>query len=107
MRGQVHIGKHSSVWFGAVIRGDTVRIEIGESTNVQDQAVLHGDPGYPCLIGNRVTIGHGAIVHGAQVDDEVLIGMRAVILNGAVIGKHCIIGAGAIIPKANIFRHVL
>lgn len=95
--GDVTIGSESTVLFGAVIRGDTESIRIGEQTNVQDQCVLHADPGVPCTIGDRVTIGHGAIVHGATVEDDVLIGMRAVILNGAVVGAGSIIAAGSVV----------
>lgn len=97
--GKVNIGEHSSVWFGAVVRGDTELIEIGESTNIQDLSLLHADAGVPCRIGNRVTVGHAAIVHGAIVEDETMIGMRAVVLNGATIGSHSIIAAGAVVPE--------
>ncbi len=97
--GQVRLGKRSSIWFGAVVRGDTSPIEIGESSNVQDLCVIHADPGFPCTIGNRVTLGHGAIVNGARIEDDVLIGIRAVVLNGAVIGRGSIIAAGALVPE--------
>ncbi|HZZ71008.1 MAG TPA: gamma carbonic anhydrase family protein [Pirellulales bacterium] len=97
--GDVLIGPRSSVWFNAVIRGDSEAIRIGAGTNIQDGAILHADPGFPCVLGDHVTVGHGAIVHGAQIADEVLIGMRAVVLNGAQIGPHCLIGAGALIPE--------
>jgi carbonic anhydrase/acetyltransferase-like protein (isoleucine patch superfamily) len=100
--GEVHIGCRSTVLFGAVVRGDSVPIWIGDETNVQDLACLHGDPGFPCRLGNRVTIGHGAIVHGAEVEDDVLIGIRAVVLNGARIGRHSIIGAGAVVPEGKV-----
>src|ERR1041384_5319740 len=89
--GDVTIGSQSSVWFGAVIRGDSAPIRIGRDTNVQDGAIVHADPGFPCTIGNRVTLGHGAIVHGATVEDECLIGMRAVVMNGAKIGRGSIV----------------
>ena len=97
--GDVQVGEHSSVWFGAIVRGDTEAIRIGASTNIQDACVLHADPGFPCLIGDRVTVGHAAIVHGARVEDDVMIGMRAVILNGARIGTGSIIGAGAVVAE--------
>jgi carbonic anhydrase/acetyltransferase-like protein (isoleucine patch superfamily) len=97
--GDVAIGEYSSVWFGAVVRADTEPVRIGRRTNVQDLCVLHADPGFPCLVGDEVTIGHGAIVHGARVADRVMIGMRAVVLNGAQIGEHCVIGAGAVVPE--------
>ncbi len=94
--GDVGIGKDSSVWFGAVIRGDEERIEIGAGSNVQDNAVLHCSIGYPMIIGDLVTIGHGAIVHGATIGDNVLVGMGAIIMNGAEIGADSVIGAGAV-----------
>ena len=97
--GDVKVGQRASIWFGAVARGDTERIAIGDETNVQDLSVLHADPDFPCLLGNRVTIGHGAIVHGAIVEDDVMIGMRAVVLNGAKIGSHSIIAAGCVVPE--------
>lgn len=95
--GDVTIGSESSVLFGAVIRGDTESIRIGSQTNVQDLCVLHADPGFPCRIGDRVTLGHGAVVHGATVEDDVLIGIRSVVLNGAIIGAGSLIAAGAIV----------
>ncbi len=97
--GEVLIEKDVSVWHQAVIRGDAEKIEIKEETNVQDGCILHVDEGYPLSIGARVTIGHGAIVHGAMIEDEVLIGMGSIILNGAHIGKHSIIGAGAVVTE--------
>lgn len=97
--GDVTIGQDSSVWFGTVIRGDTERVQIGARTNVQDLSVLHADPGFPCVIGDGVTIGHGAIVHGATVEEGVMIGMRAVILNGAQIGSGSMIAAGAVVTE--------
>lgn len=100
--GEVHMGPRSSVWFGAVIRGDVEAIRIGEETNVQDLACLHADPGLPCTLGNRVTMGHQAIVHGATVEDECLIGIGAIVLNGAHIGKHSIIGAGAVVTEGKL-----
>ncbi|MEQ1902797.1 MAG: gamma carbonic anhydrase family protein [Pirellulaceae bacterium] len=97
--GDVTIGAESSIWFGTVIRGDVERISIGAQTNIQDLCLLHADPGYPCVIGDRVTVGHGAIVHGATVEDEALVGIRAVVLNGARIGRGSIVGAGALVPE--------
>lgn len=97
--GDVTIGKESSVWFSAVLRGDASPITIGEGSNVQDNAVIHVDQGGPTHIGNHVTIGHGAIVHAAEVEDEVLIGMGAVILSRARIGLHSIIAAGSVVPE--------
>ena len=100
--GEVYLGARSSVWFGAVIRGDIEAIRIGEETNVQDLACLHADVGLPCSLGSRVTMGHQAIVHGATVEDECLIGIGAMVLNGAHIGKHSIIGAGALVPEGKV-----
>lgn len=97
--GEVQIGAQASVWFGAVMRGDAERIEIGPRTNVQDQCVLHGDPGLPCLLGADVTVGHSAIVHGATVEDEALIGIGAIVLNGAHIGRGAIVAAGALVTE--------
>ena len=97
--GDVTIGPESSVWFQAVIRGDTEMIRIGQQTNIQDACVLHADPGFPCLLGDRVTVGHAAIVHGAVVDDDVMIGMRAVVMNGARIGSGSIVAAGAVVTE--------
>lgn len=100
--GQVKIGSCSSVWFGTVIRGDTTEVEIGERTNVQDLSLLHADPGFPCRIGNDVTIGHAAVVHGATVEDGAMIGIRAVVLNGARIGAGAIVGAGAVVTEGAV-----
>lgn len=97
--GQVSLGEQASVWYGAVIRADVEKIIIGHRTNIQDTAVLHADEGSPTIIGDDVTVGHGAIVHGATVGDGSLIGMRATILNNAKIGKFCIIGAHALVTE--------
>ena len=95
--GQVRIGAESSIWFNAVIRGDTDHVVIGARTNVQDGAVIHVDAGCPTLIGAGVTIGHAAVVHGTQVEDDVLIGIGAVVLSGAKIGRESILGAGTLV----------
>lgn len=100
--GNVSIGKSSSVWFSAVVRGDIAPIIVGRETNIQDGVVLHVGHGFPCLIGNRVTIGHGAMVHGATVKDGAMIGIGAIILNGAVIGENALIGAGAIVTENTV-----
>jgi len=97
--GDVTIGASSSVWFGAVLRGDCEAIRIGERTNIQDGAILHADPGLPCVLGSDVTIGHGAVVHGARIADRVLIGIRAVVLNGAVIREDSLVAAGAVVTE--------
>lgn len=95
--GNVTLAEESSVWFNAVIRGDSEAIVVGAGTNVQDGCILHADPGRPCLLGQRVTLGHGAIVHGATIEDDVLIGMRAVVMNGARIRSGSIVGVGAVV----------
>ncbi len=97
--GSVVLKDRCSVWFRAVIRGDTDEIIIGEETNVQDGAVLHTDPGIPLILGRGVTVGHQAMVHGCQVGDYSLIGINAVVLNHAKIGKFCTIGANALITE--------
>lgn len=100
--GNVEMKKGSSIWFGTVVRADNDQIVIGEQSNVQDNCTLHTDVNHQIHIGNRVTIGHNAIIHGANIEDEVLIGMGAVILNGACIGKHCVIGANALVVENQI-----
>jgi carbonic anhydrase/acetyltransferase-like protein (isoleucine patch superfamily) len=97
--GDVTLGDHSSIWYNAVLRGDINRIEVGHHSNIQDNAVVHLADEYPCLIGNYVTVGHSAIVHACVVGDEVLIGMGATILDGAVIGAQSIIGANALVTQ--------
>jgi len=97
--GRVDLGERSSVWPCAVIRGDIERVVVGTGTNVQDGAVLHADPGMPCVVGDHVTIGHQATVHGCTVGDESLIGIGATVLNGAVIGSQSIVGAHALVPE--------
>ncbi|MCU0631130.1 MAG: gamma carbonic anhydrase family protein [Methanoregulaceae archaeon] len=97
--GSVTIKENVSIWFGAVIRADKDDIIIGESSNVQDNAVIHTSKGYPVHIGNQVSIGHGAILHGCIVRDRVLVGMGAIILNGAVIGDDSILGAGTVVTE--------
>ncbi len=97
--GQVTLGDRASVWFNAVIRADAAPIAVGAGSNVQDNATLHADPGFPCRIGEDVTVGHGAIVHGAWIGDAVLIGMGAIIMNGARINQQTIIAAGCLVPE--------
>jgi carbonic anhydrase/acetyltransferase-like protein (isoleucine patch superfamily) len=97
--GDVTLGAHSSVWYGAVLRGDINRIVVGHHSNIQDNAVLHLADDLACLVGNWVTVGHGAIVHACTVGDEVLVGMGAMILDGAVIGKQSLIGAKALVTQ--------
>lgn len=100
--GDVTIGAESSLWFGVVVRGDTAAIVIGQQTNIQDGCILHVDRGQPCILGARVSLGHGAIVHGATVEDDVLIGIRAIVLNGARIGRGSLIAAGALVAPGTI-----
>ena len=98
----VTIKENSSVWFNAVIRGDSNSIYIGANSNVQDNAVIHTSSDHKVEIGNNVTIGHNAIIHGATIKDNVLFGMGAIILDGAIINENCIIGAGTLIPQNKI-----
>lgn len=97
--GDVEIGKNCGIWYNAVVRGDSQKITIGNCTNIQDLAVLHVDKDYTLSVGENVTIGHSAIVHGCTVGDNVLIGMGAIIMNGAKVGDNCIIGAGALVTE--------
>jgi len=101
--GRVRLGAGASVWFGAVIRGDNEWIEIGELTNIQDNSALHSDMGSPLKIGAGCTIGHMAIVHGCTIEDNVLIGMGATVLNGAKIGRNSIVGANALVTEGKEF----
>ena len=100
--GDVVLGPGSSVWYGAVLRGDDGTLTLGENTNVQDNAVLHCDQGGAVTLGKNVTVGHCALVHGCTVGDGSLIGMHATLLNHCVVGKNCIIGAGALVPEGKI-----
>ena len=100
--GNCIVGNNVSIWFGAVLRGDNDRITIGANSSIQDNCVVHADPGFPVRIGRDVTVGHMAMVHGCTVGDGSLIGIKSVILNGAVIGKECLIGANALIPEGKI-----
>ena len=103
VRGDVTLGEDVSVWFGAVLRGDEAPIRVGDESNVQDGAVLHVSANFPCKVGKRVTIGHRAIVHGCTIEDNVLIGMGAIVLDGAHIGHGAVIGAGALVaPGMNV-----
>ena len=97
--GEVILGEESSVWYNAVVRADNAPIVIGARSNIQDCCVLHVDEGHPIQIGDGVTVGHGAILHGCTIGDNSLIGMGAVVLNGAQIGKNCIIGASALVTQ--------
>ncbi len=100
--GNVTIENDVSIWFGAVLRGDNDFIRVGENSSIQDNCVVHADPGFPLTIGRDVTVGHMAMVHGCTVRDGTLIGIKSVILNGAVIGKDCLIGANALVPEGKV-----
>ena len=97
VNGRVTLKAHSSVWYNCVLRGDGEYIEVGEESNIQDGSILHIDPGYPCIIGKRVTLGHGAIVHGSTVHDGALIGIAATVLSRCVIGEGALIAGGALV----------
>lgn len=101
--GAVTLDVGTSVWPGAVIRADNEPITIGEGSNVQENAVLHVDRGRPLRVGRNVTIGHQAMLHGCTIQDGSLIGIQAVVLNGAVIGRHCLVGAGALVTEGKTF----
>ena len=101
--GDVELGENVSVWHGAVIRGDTDSITIGDNSNIQDNCVVHCTRGFPVEIGKNVSVGHGAVVHGCKLDDNVLIGMNATVLNGAHIAKNSIVGAGAVVSEGKEF----
>jgi carbonic anhydrase/acetyltransferase-like protein (isoleucine patch superfamily) len=100
--GRVKLGDEVSIWFGAVLRGDGDEIIVGDRSNIQDNATIHVDPGFPAIIGNECIVGHGAVVHGAKLANNVLVGIHATILNGADIGEYSIIGAGAVVPEGMI-----
>lgn len=101
--GDVEVGDLSSVWFNAVIRGDRNKIKIGNRTSVQDNVVIHANPENGVEIGNDVSVGHGAVLHGCRIENNVLIGMNSTILNGAEIGKNSIVGANALVPEGKKF----
>jgi len=102
MLGDVRIGANSSVWFQCLLRGDCDSIRIGADCNLQDGSLLHNMAGYPVEIGNRVSFGHGVLAHGCKIASDVLVGIRATILNGVEIGSHCLIAAGALIPENRV-----
>ncbi len=98
--GDVHIGAGSSIWFGAVLRGDVFPIRIGESVSIQDNAVIHVTSGqHATTVGNRVTVGHAAVLHGCTIDDSCIVGMGAIVLDQAHVHRHCIVGAGALVTS--------
>jgi carbonic anhydrase/acetyltransferase-like protein (isoleucine patch superfamily) len=101
--GRVRLKREASVWFGAVLRGDNEWIELGEGSQIQDNATLHTDPGFPMVIGKNCVIGHKVMLHGCTIGDNTLIGMGAIILNGAKIGNNCLVGAGALVTEGKTF----
>lgn len=101
--GKVRLEANASVWFGATLRGDNELISLGENSNIQENAVLHTDPGIPLTIGKNVTVGHQAMLHGCTIGDGSLVGIQAVILNGAKIGRNCLVGAGALVTEGKEF----
>ncbi|MFT4190502.1 MAG: gamma carbonic anhydrase family protein [Comamonas sp.] len=101
--GDVRLAANASVWFGAVLRGDSATLAIGAGSNVQDLCVLHADPGAPLTLGEGVTVGHQAMLHGCTVGDGSLIGIQAVVLNHARIGRNCLVGAGSVVTEGKVF----
>lgn len=97
--GTVVLEPGASVWFSCVLRGDVERIHVGRNSNIQDGAVIHADPGFPALIGDNVTVGHQAMLHGCSIGDGTLIGINAVVLNGAKLGRNCLVGANALVTE--------
>ncbi|MFG1247567.1 gamma carbonic anhydrase family protein [Xanthobacter sp.] len=102
--GRVIVKEGASIWFGAVLRGDNEPIVVGEGTNIQENCVLHTDPGYPMTLGPKVTIGHNVTLHGCTVGEGALVGMGATVLNGAVIGDHCLVGSMALVTEGKTFE---
>lgn len=101
--GKVCIGAGASVWSGVTIRGDEELITVGEGSNIQEGCILHTDPGHPLVIGNHVTVGHQAMLHGCTLGEGTLVGIQAVVLNGARIGRNCLVGAGALVTEGKCF----
>ena len=101
--GDVELGEHSSVWFGAALRGDNEPIRIGARSNIQDGSVAHTDPGFPVAVGEEVTVGHRVILHGCAVEDGCTVGMGAILLNGSRVGAHSLVAAGALLPEGRSY----
>lgn len=101
--GNIQLGRNVSIWFGVVVRGDNEAIVLGAGSNVQEQTVMHTDPGFPLTVGEGCTIGHRAILHGCTIGDNSLVGMGAIVLNGARIGKNSLVGAGALVTEGKEF----
>ncbi|MFE2916764.1 gamma carbonic anhydrase family protein [Kitasatospora indigofera] len=100
--GSVAVAADVSIWYGAVLRGDAGPITVGAGTNIQDNCTLHADPGFPLLLGERISVGHNAVLHGCTVEDDVLVGMGATVLNGARIGAGSLVAAGAVVPQGMV-----
>lgn len=100
--GDATLGEHVGIWYGAVVRADAERIEIGDRTNIQDGCALHADPGFPLVIGSGVSVGHNAVLHGCTIGDDVLIGMGSIVMNGAVVGDGSLIAAGAVVVEGAV-----
>ena len=101
--GHVELAEDTSVWFGAILRGDNELLRVGKGSNVQDGAIIHSDPGFPVSLGENVSVGHRVMLHGCTVGDGSLIGIGAVVLNGAKIGRNCLVGAGALVTEGKEF----
>jgi carbonic anhydrase/acetyltransferase-like protein (isoleucine patch superfamily) len=101
--GRVRLKSDASIWFGSVLRGDNEWIELGERSQIQDNATLHTDPGFPISIGDNCVIGHNVVLHGCTIAPNSLIGMGAIVLNGARIGRNCLVGAGAVVTEGKVF----
>ncbi|MCK7475149.1 MAG: gamma carbonic anhydrase family protein [Rhodopseudomonas palustris] len=101
--GKVRLGQGANIWFGAVLRGDNEWIAIGDGSNIQDNATCHTDPGFPLTVGRNCVIGHNVILHGCTIEDDVLVGMGAVVMNGAKLARGCVVGAGAVITEGKQF----
>jgi carbonic anhydrase/acetyltransferase-like protein (isoleucine patch superfamily) len=100
--GGVVLGSESSVYFGAVLRGDSAEIVVGERSNLQDNVVVHADPGFPAHVGDGVSVGHGAVLHGCTIGNDSLVGMNATVLNGALVGRNCLIAAGSVVLEGTV-----
>jgi carbonic anhydrase/acetyltransferase-like protein (isoleucine patch superfamily) len=103
LTGQIEMAEHCSFWHNAVVRADTAPVTMGEGTNVQDLVMIHAGEGHPVKLGKHVTVGHSAILHGCTIEDDVLVGMGAIIMNSAVIEDHCIVAAGAVVTEGKHF----
>ena len=104
LAGAVTVEAEASVWFGAVVRADGAAVRLGEQSNLQDGAVVHADPGLPVTVGARVSVGHGAVLHGCSIGEGALVGMRAAVLNGATVGAHSLVAAGAVVLEGAVFE---